>query len=330
VCVTNQNTTSTNQPVEGDDTREGLKRGREAGNGQGGAGSGPPTPPSKESPENFRSRRFDSFRNSSLRGGINAHPTQRIRLSVERPPDKAREPDPLHPRRRIDNEMVSMPRPADPNSQRATAEFFGLKPDRFCRLLQRHGIDYQDRAAVAQMLKRSTSMSPATRRTVEEVLKATTPDTASKAPVTALEQLETMASNSPPKASTVEDAEGFLETLKRSLTIAESTSEELRSIGQYEDSRRWLALHSQLAKQFGPLSRQIMALKVEAKDLVSCAEAQLTFTAWIKTMRGRLETMPAAMAVKTNPADPEFSQTALEAWVTGFFKWLHSAPDLTQ
>ena len=173
------------------------------------------------------------------------------------------------------------------------------------------------------MLRRSTSMSPATRKAVESVLggaKVTTP----------LEQLEAMASNSPPKASTVEDAEGFLETLKRSLAIAESTSEELRSIGQYEDSRRWLALHSQLAKQFGPLSRQIMALKVEAKDLVSCAEAQLTFTAWIKTMRGRLETMPAAMAVKTNPADPEFSQTALEAWVTGFFKWLHSAPDLTQ
>jgi hypothetical protein len=219
--------------------------------------------------------------------------------------------------------MVSMPRPADPTSQRATAEFFGLKPDRLCRLLQRHGVDFQDRVGVAEMLKRSTSMSPTTRKAVESVLggaKVTTP----------LEQLETMASNSPPKASTVEDAEGFLETLKRSLAIAESTSEELRSIGQYEDSRRWLALHSQLAKQFGPLSRQIMALKVEAKDLVSCAEAQLTFSAWIKTMRGRLETMPAAMAVKTNPADPQFSQSALEVWVAGFFKWLHSAPDLTQ
>ncbi len=183
------------------------------------------------------------------------------------------------------------------------------------------------------MLKRSTSMSPATRKAVETVLgsaKATTQDTPSKPPVTALETLEAMASNSPPKASTVEDAEAFLETLKRSLAIAETTSAELRSIGQYEDSRRWLALHSTLAKQFGPLSRQIMALKVEAKDLVSCAEAQLTFTAWIKTMRGRLETMPAAMAVKTNPADPQFSQSALEVWVAGFFKWLHSAPDLTK
>ena len=180
------------------------------------------------------------------------------------------------------------------------------------------------------MLKRSTSMSPATRRAVDEVLKATTQDTTTKAPVTALEQLETMATLPPPKAGSVEDAETFLETLKKSLVIAEETSAQLRELGQFEDSRRWLALHSQLAKQFGPLSRQIMALKVEAKDLVSCAEAQLTFTAWIKTMRGRLETMPAAMAVKTNPADPQFSQSALEVWVAGFFKWLHSAPDITQ
>jgi hypothetical protein len=224
----------------------------------------------------------------------------------------------------------SMPRPPNPASQRAVAEFFGLKPDRLCRLLQRHGVDFQDRLGVAEMLKRSTSMTPATRRTVEEVLKATTPDAPSKAPVTALEQLEAMASNSPPRASTVEDAEQFLETLKRSLVIAETTSAQLRELGQFEDSRRWLALHSTLAKQFGPLSRQIMALKVEAKDLVSCAAAQLTFTAWIKTMRGRLETMPAAMAVKTNPADPEFSQAALEAWVAGFFKWLHAGPDITK
>lgn len=183
------------------------------------------------------------------------------------------------------------------------------------------------------MLKRSTSMTPATRRAVEAVLgsaKVQTPDTTTKAPVTALETLETMASNSPPRASTVEDAEGFLLTLKKSLAIAEETSAQLRELGQFEDARRWLALHAGLSKQFGPLSRQIMALKVEAKDLVSCAAAQLTFTAWIKTMRGRLETMPAAMAVKTNPADPEFSQAALEAWVTGFFKWLHSGPDITK
>jgi hypothetical protein len=176
-------------------------------------------------------------------------------------------------------------------------------------------------------------MSPQTRAAVEAVLgaaKVETADTTTKTPVTHLETLEAMASNSPPRASTVEDAEGFLETLKRSLAIAEQTSAELRSIGQYEDSRRWLALHAQLSKQFGPLCRQIMALKVEAKDLVSCAEAQLTFTAWIKTMRGRLETMPAAMAVKTNPADPQFSQTALEVWVTGFFKWLNSGPDITK
>jgi hypothetical protein len=176
-------------------------------------------------------------------------------------------------------------------------------------------------------------MTPPTRAAVESILgaaKVETPDAPIKAQVTPLETLEAMATLPPPKAGSVEDAEGFLETLKRSLAIAEQTSAELRSIGQYEDSRRWLALHSTLAKQFGPLSRQILALKVEAKDLVSCAEAQLTFTAWIKMMRGRLESMPAAMAVKTNPADPEFSQTALESWVAGFFKWLHSGPDITK
>jgi hypothetical protein len=157
-----------------------------------------------------------------------------------------------------------------------------------------------------------------------------TADTTTKAPVTPLEELESMATLPPPKAGSVEDAELFLDSLKKSLAIAEATSAQLRELGQFEDSRRWLALHAQLSKQFGPLSRQIMVLKLEAKDLVSCVEAQLTFTAWVKMMRGRLESMPAAMAVKTNPADPEFSQTALESWVAGFFKWLHSGPDITK
>jgi hypothetical protein len=217
--------------------------------------------------------------------------------------------------------MVSMPRPADPNSQRATAEFFGLKPDRFCRLLQRYGIDYQDKAGVAEMLKRSTSMSPTTRKAVESVLggaKVTTP----------LEQLEAMASNSPPKASTVEDAEGFLETLKRSLAIAESTSEELRSIGQYEDSRRWLALHSQLAKQFPPLARQIMDLRERMKITVTTKDAQATFTAFLMILRGELERLPGSLASRVNPADPEHAHTMLDAAIVGIFKKLNNAPSV--
>ncbi len=221
-----------------------------------------------------------------------------------------------------------MPRPSDPNSQRAVAEFFGLKPDRFCRLLQRHGVDYQNRVGVAEMLRRSTSMSPTTRKAVDAVLKVETPDTTTKPPVTHLETLETMASNSPPRASTVEDAEAFLETLKKSLAIAEETSAELRSLGQYEDSRRWLALHSQLAKQFAPLARQIMDLKERMKITVTTKDAQATFNAFLMLLRGELERLPSSLASRVNIHDPEHAHTMIDPAIVSIFKKLNNAPSV--
>lgn len=228
-----------------------------------------------------------------------------------------------------------MPKQPDPNSQAAVARFFKISAPRLCRLLQRHAVDYRDERAVAAMLRRSTAMTPDTRAMVDAVLGAAgvavqvAPPTA---PPTPLESLEKAAQAPPPRASTVEDAEAFLETLKRSLAIAEETSSELRSLGQFEDARRWLALHAQLSKQFGPLSRQITALKVEAKDLVSCVEAQLTFTSFIKMMRGLVERMPPSLAGKVAPHDPEGARSQLEIWVNEVFcKTLHaSAPDVTK
>ena len=231
--------------------------------------------------------------------------------------------------RRLTTKPFSMPRPPNPASQRATAEFFGLRPDRFCRLLQRYGIDYQDKAGVAQMLKRSTSMSPTTRRTVEEVLKVTTPDAATKTPVTALEQLEVMATLPPPKAGSVEDAETFLETLKKSLVIAEETSAQLRELGQFEDSRRWLALHSQLSKQFPPLARQLADLKERLKLTISTADAQSTFNAFLMRFRSHIERMPSSLSGKVNPADQEHSFIELTRWVDGVFKVMNQHPVVT-
>ena len=178
------------------------------------------------------------------------------------------------------------------------------------------------------MLKRSTSMSPITRRTVEEVLKATTPDTASKAPVMALEQLETMATLPPPKAGSVEDAEAFLETLKKSLSIAEETSAQLRELGLFEDSRRWLALHSQLSKQFPPLARQIMDLRERMKITVTTKDAQATFNAFLMILRGELERLPGSLASRVNPSDPEHAHTMLDAAIVGIFKKLNNAPSV--
>ena len=176
-------------------------------------------------------------------------------------------------------------------------------------------------------------MSPATRRTVESVLadaKVTTPDAPSKPPVTALEQLETMATLPPPKAGSVEDAEAFLETLKKSLVIAEETSAQLRELGQFEDSRRWLALHAQLAKQFPPLARQLADLKERLKLTISTADAQAAFGAFLMRFRNHIERMPSSLSVKCNPADQEHSFIELTRWVDGVFKVMSQVPDVTK
>lgn len=176
------------------------------------------------------------------------------------------------------------------------------------------------------MLKRSTSMSPATRRTVEEVLKATTPDAPSKPTVTALETLEAMATLPPPKADTIEDAEQFLATLKRSMATAERTCNELRQQGLFEDSRRWMALHSTLARQYPPLAKRINELKIETGDMVKLTAVTATLTAWVTMVRTRLESMPALMAGRVNLVDPIHAQDQLVSWVESTCAWLHADP----
>ena len=224
-----------------------------------------------------------------------------------------------------------MPRPPDPASQRATAEFFALRPDRLCRLLQRHGVDYQDRPGVAEMLRRGTSMSPATRKAVDEVLQVETADTTTKAPVTELETLEAMAENEPGEVGTVEEAEAYLRTLKRSMRIAEQTSEQLRQAELFEDARRWLQVHAGLAKQYPSLHKQVMALRREHKQTIRAEDAQKAFTGFLMRMRDLTERMPAALSGRVAPFDSEGARIQLEIWVRDVFcKSLNQSPDVTQ
>jgi hypothetical protein len=169
---------------------------------------------------------------------------------------------------------------------------------------------------------------------VEAVLgaaKVTTPDAPIKAPVTApLEELEAMATLPPPKADTVEDAEQFLATLKRSMVTAERTSTELRHQGLFEDSRRWMALHSTLAKQYPPLAKRINELKIETGDMVKLTEVTATLTAWVAMVRARLESMPALLAGRVNLVDPLHAQDQLVSWVDSTCAWLHADPMKTK
>jgi hypothetical protein len=219
-----------------------------------------------------------------------------------------------------------MPRNPDPNSQRAVAEFFGLRPDRFCRLLQRHGIDYKDRAAVAEMLRRSSAMSPQTRAAVDAVLGTPAPLPSPDS----LETLESIANAPAPSCATVEEAELYLANLKRNLATAERTSEELRKLGQFEDARRWLALASTLGKSYPALHKKVLELKQEHKELIRCDDAQRTFSVFLHRMRDLAERMPAGLSGRVSPHDPEGAREQLLIWVRDVFcKSLNQHPVVT-
>ena len=168
-------------------------------------------------------------------------------------------------------------------------------------------------------------MSPQTRVAVDAVLGTPAPLPSPDS----LETLESIANAPAPSCATVEEAELYLANLKRNLATAERTSEELRTLGQFEDARRWLALASTLGKSYPALHKKVLELKQDHKELIRCDDAQRTFTVFLHRMRDLAERMPAALAGRVSPHDPEGAREQLVIWVKDVFcKSLNQHPSV--
>lgn len=140
------------------------------------------------------------------------------------------------------------------------------------------------------------------------------------------EQLEARASKVK-RPATIEEAEQYLAELEEMRRFAKENAESLWSQNFPDDSRKWLAVHQSIAKGYPLAHQKVLELRERHKVTITTAEAQATFTAFLSRLRQLCDTMPASLAAKVNPADPDHAREQLETWRDSvLFKSLSQAP----
>ncbi len=93
-----------------------------------------------------------------------------------------------------------------------------------------------------------------------------------------------------------------------------------------ELGRRWSVVASDLLRRKLEVIERLQALRVQSGELVLFVEVRDSFVSFLRDIRQFAEAMPASMAMRCNPADPQHAQTALTDWLNGFFRHLHQNP----
>ena len=127
--------------------------------------------------------------------------------------------------------------------------------------------------------------------------------------------------------SAVQRIEKHREQLEARLDFANAEAHRWKN-SDPELSRKWLALASQLAARAPALESKLADGLERAKATVQTRDAQATFCAFLAMIRGALETAPAGLAGKVNPADQAHAFEILEHWRDNLFKRLHAAPSV--
>jgi hypothetical protein len=125
------------------------------------------------------------------------------------------------------------------------------------------------------------------------------------------------------------EAEGIFRDLETATETATARAAQLTgnsSPAIDELGRRWSVVAADLLKRKLEVIERVQALRVQSGELVVYAEMRDTFTSFLKEVRTLASTMPAAMAMRCNPVDPQLAQAALEDWLKGFFRQLHQHP----
>lgn len=95
-------------------------------------------------------------------------------------------------------------------------------------------------------------------------------------------------------------------------------------------ARKWLTLAAQLATRAPAVERQILDALERLRVLITTQDAQATFTEFLVRLRGLIDTMPASLAAKANPSDPDHALEQLTRWRDEtLYKTLAGAPDVT-
>lgn len=132
------------------------------------------------------------------------------------------------------------------------------------------------------------------------------------------------------QAATVDEAERYLSEVEELRNFAKENAETLWQQGLADDSRKWLTVHQAIAKQYPSLHAQVLKLREAHKITITTHAAQSTFTAFLTRLRSLIDSMPASLSAKCNPADPLHSLVELERWRDEvLYKTLSQSPSVT-
>lgn len=145
----------------------------------------------------------------------------------------------------------------------------------------------------------------------------------------ALKHVEQMTAESK-KPGTLEEAEEYIADLSNMRRFAKGAAATLYKSGRVEDARKWVNIHQSIARQYPALHKQVLDLRERHRINITTANAEATFCGFLARLRGLIDSMPASLSAKCNPADPLHSLVELERWRDEvLYKTLSQAPSVT-
>jgi hypothetical protein len=194
-------------------------------------------------------------------------------------------------------------------------------------LAARLGVSKQRASALVKLGMPADSFEAAEAWRAERATRTKTKRQAQPKPTTPEEQAATVEGDGWRGLSAVERIERHREQLEARLDFASAEARRWKD-SDPELSRKWLALASQLAARAPLLESKLADALERARITVTTEAAQATFCGFLAMIRGALETAPAGLAGKVNPADQAHSMEILEQWRDSLFKRLNAAPSV--
>lgn len=137
----------------------------------------------------------------------------------------------------------------------------------------------------------------------------------------------TTAPTTPDATASAATAESSLEELAELRTIARRGLADAQATGDDYALRAWTLAQSKIIQQCADAEERLLAVAREKRELLTVGEARECFGEVLADVRRLLDSAPAALAARANPADVHHARQVIEDWVRAAMRTLHRGAD---
>lgn len=137
----------------------------------------------------------------------------------------------------------------------------------------------------------------------------------------------TPAPTTPAAIASAASAATSLDELRELRDVARRGLADAQAAGDDYATRAWALARSRILDQTSVAEERLLAVARAKGELLSVQEAREVFGSVLVDVRRVLDAMPAALAAKANPQDPDHSRAVLDDWLRAALRALHRGDD---